>query len=123
MQIAHTQSLQCEAMPIRPRRLCKHTGCQRLAGDNGYCDRHKAQQSQKNKAIHNLYDADWRRESKAFLAEHPWCAECLKHDVYTPATVVDHIKPHRGDKKLFWDRNNWQSMCKHHHDQKTARGE
>ncbi|MCB4811684.1 HNH endonuclease [Methylovorus menthalis] len=39
----------------------------------------------------------------------------------TPATVVDHIKPHRGDMALFWDRNNWQAMAKECHDRKTAR--
>ena len=26
----------------------------------------------------------------------------IKHN----PTVVDHIKPHRGDMKLFWDRGN-----------------
>lgn len=108
-------------MPLKPKSLCKHVGCQRLAGNNGYCDKHKA--PQKKKEFHNLYDAVWRRERKAFLAEHSWCIECLRFDVYIPATVVDHIKPHRGNIKLFWDRNNWQPMCKRHHDQKTARGE
>lgn len=24
--------------------------------------------------------------------------------------VVDHIIPHRGDKKLFWDPGNWQAL-------------
>lgn len=33
-----------------------------------------------------------------------------------PATVVDHIKPHKGDSQLFWDQDNWQSLCKTHHD-------
>ncbi|WP_309252328.1 HNH endonuclease signature motif containing protein [Paenibacillus spongiae] len=37
------------------------------------------------------------------------------------ATVIDHIKPHKGNKVLFWDRNNWQPLCKSHHDKKTAR--
>jgi shikimate kinase len=31
------------------------------------------------------------------------------------ATVVDHIKPHRGDQALFWDKNNWQPLCTHCH--------
>lgn len=35
------------------------------------------------------------------------------------ATVVDHIIPHRGDQKLFWDRGNWQPLCEHHHNVKT----
>jgi 5-methylcytosine-specific restriction endonuclease McrA len=24
---------------------------------------------------------------------------------------VDHITPHRGDLKLFWQRSNWQALC------------
>jgi 5-methylcytosine-specific restriction protein A len=35
--------------------------------------------------------------------------------------VVDHIIPHKGDKDLFWDSNNWQPLCKTCHDEKTAR--
>jgi 5-methylcytosine-specific restriction protein A len=34
--------------------------------------------------------------------------------------VVDHRIPHRGDKRLFWDQSNWQSMSKTCHDRKTA---
>ena len=36
------------------------------------------------------------------------------------ATVVDHIIPHKGDQKLFWDTRNWQPLCKPCHDKKTA---
>ena len=52
---------------------------------------------------------------------HPLCAECRKQGRYTKATVVDHIVPHRGDQKLFWDRSNWQPLCKACHDRKTWR--
>jgi 5-methylcytosine-specific restriction protein A len=41
--------------------------------------------------------------------------------VVRAANVVDHIVPHKGDQALFWDKNNWQSLCKPHHDAKTAR--
>ncbi len=30
--------------------------------------------------------------------------------------VVDHIRPHRGDEKLFWDIDNLQSVSKAYHD-------
>ncbi len=30
--------------------------------------------------------------------------------------VVDHIIPHRGDPKLFWDQSNMQSVSKAWHD-------
>ena len=33
-----------------------------------------------------------------------------------PASVVDHITPHKGDQALFWDEANWQSLCAPHHD-------
>jgi 5-methylcytosine-specific restriction endonuclease McrA len=52
---------------------------------------------------------------------HPLCEECLGHGVAMPATVVDHIVPHRGDPKLFWDRSNWQALCKRCHDRKTGK--
>jgi 5-methylcytosine-specific restriction protein A len=55
------------------------------------------------------YDTQWQRESKAFLArpENRFCA-CGCGRV---ANMVDHIQPHRGDPKLFWDRRNWQPMA------------
>jgi len=45
---------------------------------------------------------------------------CMTEGRYTRATVVDHIKPHRGDRELFWDQSNWQALCKAHHDKKTG---
>ncbi|ESX86906.1 HNH endonuclease [Mesorhizobium sp. LSHC412B00] len=55
------------------------------------------------------YDSKWEKESKAFLAmpqnRHCACA-CGRL-----ANMVDHIVPHRGDKRLFWDRSNWQPMA------------
>jgi 5-methylcytosine-specific restriction endonuclease McrA len=40
-----------------------------------------------------------------------------------PATVVDHIKPHRGDQNLFWEETNWQTLCQRHHDRDKQREE
>ena len=57
-----------------------------------------------------------------FLRGHPLCAECMKQGKLTPATVVDHIIPHRGDKKLFWDESNWQPLCESCHNHKTGSG-
>jgi 5-methylcytosine-specific restriction endonuclease McrA len=34
--------------------------------------------------------------------------------------VVDHIKPHHGDQKLFWDPKNHQALCTDCHGAKTA---
>lgn len=51
--------------------------------------------------------------------KNPFCVKCYEEGHITMATVVDHIKPHRGDQKLFWDRSNWQPLCEHHHNVKT----
>ena len=32
-----------------------------------------------------------------------------------PATVVDHIAPHKGDPALFYNYSNTQSLCVGHH--------
>jgi 5-methylcytosine-specific restriction enzyme A len=66
------------------------------------------------------YGRRWQRESKAFLQEHPFCKRCLARGKTVPAVVVDHIQPHCDDPELFWDRDNWQGLCKSDHDQKTA---
>lgn len=62
------------------------------------------------------YGAEWRKARAAFLLANPWCAVCGWR-----ATVVDHVRPHRGDMTLFWDVSNWQPLCKLHHDAKTAK--
>lgn len=64
----------------------------------------------------HLYDARWQKQRLAFLHRHPLCSYCLQLDTITSAEVVDHIIPHRGDVKLFWDVSNWQSLCKQCHD-------
>ena len=66
------------------------------------------------------YDSKWRRARKGYLAKHPLCVRCEAEGKLTPAAVVDHIEPHRGDKAKFWDSRNWQPLCKPHHDSKTA---
>lgn len=46
---------------------------------------------------------------------HPHCATCAADGLIIRATVVDHVIPHRGDQRLFWDSRNWQSLCTNHH--------
>jgi len=52
---------------------------------------------------------------------NPLCVECKKQGKITPATVVDHIVPHKGDQEKFWDPNNHQSLCDTCHNRKTAK--
>jgi 5-methylcytosine-specific restriction protein A len=71
----------------------------------------------------HLYGHRWRIERLEFLREHPMCLMCLADGVTELATIVDHVEPHKGSLKLFWDRRNWQPICKPHHDSHKARQE
>lgn len=78
--------------------------------------------SSKTSSAARGYGYKWQQARAKFLAEHPLC-ECQDCQAgakrTTPATVVDHKTPHRGDQRLFWDRSNWQAMSKPCHDRKT----
>ena len=108
-------------MPHRPRTPCKHPGCPRLVPYGSmYCEDHaplhyKDSKSTKEKG----YNHRWKLARKAYLHSHPLCVRCQAVGRLTPATVVDHIVPHRGDPILFWDESNWQALCKSCHVLKT----
>jgi len=58
----------------------------------------------------------WQQLRSAQLTKQPYC-QCPHHKGKTmPANVVDHITPHRGNKSLFFNVRNLQSMLKRCHD-------
>ena len=98
---------------------CRHPGCPKLT-DGMYCEEHaRLHASDRASASVRGYDSRWEKARKRFLKAHPLCVRCMEQGRLTRATVVDHIVPHRGDAKLFWDEGNWQSLCKSCHDHKT----
>jgi 5-methylcytosine-specific restriction enzyme A len=76
---------------------------------------------QRPSAARRGYGPRWRRARAAYLAQHPLCAACQVLGRVVPATVVDHVVPHRGDAARFWDEANWAALCKRCHDAKSAR--
>jgi 5-methylcytosine-specific restriction endonuclease McrA len=62
------------------------------------------------------YGRRWMTESGQYKAQHPLCVGCKAVDRVMAVEVTDHIVPHRGNQDLFWDRENWQSACRFHHD-------
>ena len=66
------------------------------------------------------YGRRWRKASKAYLRRHPLCAMCEKEGRVEAATVVDHVVPHCGNMKLFWDPSNWQGLSRRCHAIKSA---
>lgn len=69
------------------------------------------------------YSKRWEQARELFLMENPLCAYCQKQGRTEPATIVDHITPHKGDERLFWDKGNWQALCKFCHDSVKKREE
>lgn len=67
------------------------------------------------------YGHKWRAARATFLQAHPLCVMCEQRGRTSAATVVDHIEPHRNDRKLFWDRKNWQALCQGCHDRHKQR--
>lgn len=112
-------------MPNKPLKPCNYPMCPELTGDK-YCAKHRKQNRrshdrQRGTAAQRGYNYRWQKARELFLQQHPLCVECLKEGRPVPAVVVDHIQPHKGDDKLFWDRKNWQALCVRHHNRKTAR--
>jgi 5-methylcytosine-specific restriction protein A len=70
-----------------------------------------------------LYGRRWRAARAGHLRNHPLCVMCKADGRTTEAVIVDHVTPHRGDQKLFWNKSNWQSLCKTHHDATKQRME
>ena len=113
-------------MPARPKSICRHPGCGKLIDAPGFCDAHAKQRqretdSRRGTSTQRGYGHRWQQARRVFLAENPLCLACEKVSRLTPATVVDHIDPHKGDASKFWNRGNWQPLCKPCHDAKTAR--
>lgn len=97
----------------------------------------KAYDSRRGTAHERGYTSAWQRARAAYLRSHPLCADHEKRGELVAATVVDHKVAPRlreatdsGDperltaaRTLFWDRDNWQSLCKLCHDSAKQREE
>lgn len=84
-----------------------------------------------------IYGSRWDKARLSFLRSNPLCRMCAEQGRTIAATVVDHIEPHKlkdaiksGNQAviakahlLFWDKRNWQPLCKQHHDSTKQRME
>ena len=57
----------------------------------------------------------WKKRRRAQLRVHPLCAICLQRNLVVPATTVDHVEPHQGDRHKF-EFGTLQSLCTLCHD-------
>lgn len=109
--------------------MCHYPGCSRVT-QGWYCAEHKALCDERRAKQNTLFkdtkrvisapynpmyhSAQWKKTRKDFLETHPYCVCCG-----SPATVVDHIKAHKGNDKDFNNILNLQSMCASCHSKKT----
>ena len=61
------------------------------------------------------YTYRWQVERMAYLLAHPLCVHCQELGCITESCVVDHAIPHKGNQALFWNRDNWQALCRSCH--------
>lgn len=107
-------------MPVM--RACLSQGCPELVPlGESHCDRHrKAKEQARDTRTERGYDNRWLRYSKRYLALHPICVECHKAGKFVRSQCVDHIEPHKGNERLFWDADNHQALCNSCHSRKTV---
>lgn len=98
-------------MPSAPPRVCAR--CGRAAPKNQPCVCRPAWEGSTH--VGGKTDMRMRRSMDAYRASHPYCEHSGCHRVMHQ---VDHIVPlAEGGDRYDWD--NYQSLCKTHHDQKT----
>ena len=79
------------------------------------------------------YTKRWTATATAFRLRYPLCgmraggqapvmSQCALEGRETPATQTDHVVPHRGDRAVFWNVWNLQSLCDACHSRKTQAG-
>lgn len=106
----------------RPPHICT---CGRTVAHGARCAcqvsmtraRNKRHDANRPSASKRGYNHAWRKARVKYLDLHPFCRCGAK------ATLVDHIKAHKGDNALFWDRTNWQPMCAPCHNRHKQRQE
>lgn len=75
-----------------------------------------------DKTVRSWYSSSrWLKLRDAVLLRDDYICQrtgvILSGDYPAPdSPVVDHIIPHRGDEKLFWDPANLQAVSKEYHD-------
>lgn len=119
-------------MPSAPLRPCRKVGCNKL-GTTPYCEEHSKKRKEakvkKTRDYDKLrgtrtergYDNRWLKASKQFI-KGKVCVNCEKNGVYKMSECTDHKIPVSGpDDPLFWDKTNWNPLCKNCHSEKTAK--
>ena len=103
-------------MPNQPPTACSCGGIK----VNGRCNRCKATKENRVNSNARGYNYEWRKYSREYRLEHPYCVHCLRQGKRTRGNQVDHIVEVNGQNDAgFWKRTNHQNLCRPCHNQKT----
>jgi 5-methylcytosine-specific restriction endonuclease McrA len=104
-------ALRLEVAMARLRQMAPRVGA--LPPRVGYLDTTREQARAAINPLRKLHATKrWRDlRDDVLLAAGFACARCGWATTDTSKLVADHVTPHRGDLRLFWDRENLQCLC------------
>ena len=115
------------AMPRKPKRPCRMTGCPNLTDRKScYCEAHEKVMQRhydhftRGYDQHARYGSVWRRIRDRYLAGHPLCEKCKEQGRYILAMLVHHIRP-LADGGTH-EESNLMSLCVSCHERIHRRG-
>lgn len=104
-------------MPQKAPHICV-CGSRVVSGETCACQRDRQAEYDRSRlsARSRGYDTRWDKARATFLKSNPTCTFQVNGETCgRAATIVDHVVPHRGDQKLFWNKGNWAALCVHCH--------
>lgn len=110
-------------MPFYPtNNKCSYLGCKNdRSALSGYCTVHGGRNTVTRESDAQYKTAAWKRIRTAQLGKQPLCQSCLLNGKVCAASEVDHVFPWRVFGKRAFQVNQFQSLCKHCHAQKTQK--
>lgn len=106
-------------MPLACPKPCRHHGCPRLQGANGFCEVHEAEgirtDTRKLNSRQRGYSAAWSKFAATYRRAHPVCERCGKL-----AFIVHHKIPLAEGGAQF-DEANLMALCFKCHEQVHGR--
>ena len=111
-------------MPLAPKKECSGAGCHILVTPPLYqcqkCKKVKQVSVKSVKVKKWLNSARYKKQRLRRLRIEPLCRTCKKKSLLVAGSIYDHVVPHKGSYKLFWDFDNSQTQCVSCHNRKTA---
>lgn len=111
-------------MPLTIARACSTPRCPEInCRDHGHHTRAPRFHTDPRRGTSHErgYGSRWRKARASYLASHPLCVYAQRHGKVEAGVVVDHVRSHGGDQKLFWSHDNWQTLSTAAHNTKGMR--